>query len=266
MPAFNVIQQTFPDGTHRWKFFSFGMSVGDSLEKLATEAECCHEPGWTIERKEIENAKRAKQTVYELAKSNVDKWEWFVTLTFDPRLVHRDNYKECCAALRVLCRRLTSYGCYWLFVPERHKDGRNYHFHGIVGGDFPKVEAGLHGRKGHSVPTWNILDFPGFTTVQRVRSPARVATYITKYITKDLVHVVPKGCHRYLCSRNLLRPQVDYLSLSPLEFSCLVHYGEVPTEMGAGFDLDVALKDLRFVKKVPMYYQTRDNYMVIVED
>lgn len=153
MPAFNVVQQTFPDGSHRWKFFSFGMRVGDTIPD-ATPVE--HEPGWTVPRKEIENAKRAKQSVYELARSNVDKWEWFVTLTFDPLFVKRDSYPDCLSRVRELTKMLTRFGCSWLFVPEHHADGYSYHFHGLVGGKFPLVEAGLHGPSGNKVPTYNI--------------------------------------------------------------------------------------------------------------
>lgn len=263
MPAFNVIQQTFPDGSHRWKFFSFGMRVGDNIEQLfREEQESAHEPGWTIERKEKENAKRAKQVVYELARANVDKWDWFVTLTFDPTYVRRDDYADCLLHVRRLCHNLTRLGCSWLFVPEHHKDGYSFHFHGLVGGNFPMVEAGKHGWNGKAVDTWNLLDFPGYTSVQRVLDATRVSTYITKYITKDLVHVVPKGCHRYLHSRNLLRPEVDYFSMTSFEFSALVHYGELPESN----DIDANLSDMRFVKKVPMYYQTEDNFMYIVED
>lgn len=263
MPSFNVIQQTFPDGSHRWKFFSFAMRQGDILlDPLPSSSPPVHEPGWTIERKEKENAKRAKQVVYELARSNADKWDWFVTLTFDPNLVRRDDYVDCLRHVRSFTKDLTRLGCYWLFVPEHHKDGYSFHFHGLVGGDFPMVEAGYHGLRGKERLTWNLLDFPGHTTVQRVMDATRVSTYITKYITKDLVHVVPKGCHRYLHSRNLLRPEVDYYAMTPFEFSCLVHYGLVPDTD----DLETNLSDMRFVKLVPMYYQLSDNFMYIVED
>lgn len=263
MPYFNVIEQTFPDGSHRWKFFSFSMLVDSKLAVPPISRPPVHEPGWTIARKEIENASRAKQVVYELAKSNIDKWEWFVTLTFNPSLVRRNNYRDCLDCVRDFTKFLTSLGCYWLFVPEHHRDGYSYHFHGLVGGDFPMKEAGKHGRRGFEVDTWNIPYFPGYTSVQRVRDSTRVATYITKYITKDLVHLVPKGCHRYLCSRNLERPTTRYLSMTPREFSCMLRLGEIPPDD----DIENSIKEsARFYKKVPMRYQTEDNYMYIVED
>lgn len=263
MPVFNVIEQTFPDGRHRWKFFSFAMREGDKLPPRDNTAVPVHEPGWTIARKEEENAKRAKQTVYELARANVHRWDFFVTLTFDPKIVQRNNYKDCLRHVRDFTKFLTSIGCCWLFVPEHHKDGLSYHFHGLVGGDFPMSYGGKHGYRGSEVDTWNIPYFPGYTTVQRIRDSSRVATYITKYITKDLVHLVPKGCHRYLCSRNLERPTVLYHSMTPFDFACYVRLGEIPDTD----DIEQCLQhSSRFFKKVPMYYQLKDNFMYIVED
>lgn len=259
MPVFNVIEQVFPDGSHRWKFFSFAMREGDKLPPSHSE----HEPGWTVSRKEFENAKRAKQTVYELARANTHRWDWFVTLTFDPRFVRRNDYRDCLQHVRDFTKFLTSIGCCWLFVPEHHKDGFSYHFHGLVGGDFPMEYGGKHGRRGFEVDTWNIPYFPGYTTVQSIRDSTRVATYITKYITKDLVKLVPKGCHRYLCSRNLERPTTVYHSMTPFDFACYVRMGEVPPSD----DIESCLQQSsRFFKKVPMYYQLEDNFMYIVED
>lgn len=238
------------------------MHVGDEAPPFDFDDPPSHSTGWTIERKEKENAKRAKQSIYELARANSDKWEWFVTLTLDPRIVRRDDYKAVMQHIRKWCRSLTYRGCYWLFVPERHRDGKAYHFHGLVGGSFPMTYAGKHGYNGRQVDTWNVLGFPGFTSVQRVVNPSRVSTYITKYITKDLIHMVPKGCHRYLHSQNLSVPQVEYLSLTPLEFLSLLHDGLYPDTA----DLDRGLSDMRFVKKVPMYYQLPSNFMYLVED
>lgn len=263
MPVYNVIQQTFPDGSHRWKFFTNGLSRDYEIEEsFPTQKESSHEPGWTISRKEKENATRAKQTVYELARSNKDKWEWFVTLTFNPDLVRRWDYRHCYIQVRDLCDRLTSTGCVYLFVPEFHSDGKSYHFHGLVGGPMTLEYAGLHGPKGREVDTWNVPYFPGFTAVQRIQDPDRVCTYITKYITKDLVHVVPKGCHRYLRSRCLVRPVVEYLSMTKGEFATMVAQGEYHTDE----QFLEGIAKARYSKEVPMYYTLNTESMFIVED
>lgn len=265
MAVFNVIEYTFPDGSHRWKFFTCAQQCDYSVDSTPCDdddVESSNPPGWTIKRKEIENARRAKNTVYDLARSNAHRWTYFVTLTFDPLYVRRDDYRSCYREVRILCQRLTAAGCCWLFVPEHHKDGHSYHFHGLVGGEMELDYAGLHGLDGRKRPTYNIPYFPGFTSVQPVEDAARVSTYITKYITKDLVHLVPKGCHRYLRSRDLLRPEIVYRSMTPSEFTAMFNYGEY-------FDqehFEDGLAAARYVKKVPMYYRLNQEHMYIVED
>lgn len=265
MPVFTVIQQTFPDGSHRWKFFTYGQQVGQKLPPsgLCDESDSsANLPGWTIARKEIENARRAKQTVYELARSNIHRWQWFVTLTFNPAFVRRQDYFHCLEQVRILTTSLTRRGCCWLFVPEHHADGKSYHFHGLVGGDMLLEYGGKFGPPGRERDTYHIPWFPGFTSVQPVSDASRVCTYITKYITKDLVHLVPKGSHRYLYSRNLLRPETTYLNLTREEFCALVNRGEYfePDRFEEG------LSHARYVKKVPIYYTLNKECMYIVED
>lgn len=258
---FNVIQQTFPDGSHRWKFFTQSFTVGSVSDPFPSDTPS-HDPGWTVARKERENATRARQSVYDLARSNIDRWDWFVTLTFDPAWVDRQDYRSCLSRVRYLCDRLTRRGSVYLFVPELHRDGRSYHFHGLVGGWMPLEYAGYHGPSGRERPTYNIVGFPGFTAVQPISDPKRSATYITKYLTKELVSVVPKGCHRYVYSRSLSRPITERLSLTDVEFCALVNQGEYfPSSQ-----FEEGLSRARYVKKVPMYYQLGTESMYIVED
>lgn len=264
MALYNVIEYTFPDGSHRWKFFTYAQEVGYTTEEpIEIDEEVTpRPPGWTVKRKEIENARRAKQTVYELARSNADIWDWFVTLTFDPLYVRRQDYKSCLWEVRQLTRRLTSIGCQWLFVPEHHKDGKSYHFHGLVSGEMELDYAGEFGVGCKRRPTYHVPFFPGYTSVQPIEDSQRASVYITKYITKDLVHLVPKGCHRYLCSRSLLRPQVSYRLMEPIEFTAMLNYGEY-------FDSDHfedGLNNARYVKKIPVYYRLNKEFMYIVED
>lgn len=262
MPVYNVIQQTYPDGSHRWKYFTYGQLVGHTDEIVPDESTPTHEPGWTVARKEYENAARAKQVIYDLARSNKDRWDWFVTLTFNPMLVRRQDYRHCYKQVRELCQQLTRRGCCWLFVPEHHRDGQSFHFHGLVGGDMLLEYAGVYGPKGRERDTWHVPFFPGYTAVQRVQDSSRVCTYITKYITKDLVHLVPKGCHRYLRSRDLLRPETEYLSMQPGEFATMVSMGEYHTDD----EFDKGLSNARYVKVVPIRYTLNTERMYIVED
>lgn len=266
MAVFNVIQYTFPDGSHRWKFFTYGQQVGTKLEPEPFDEDeqlsLFHEPGWTVKRKEIENARRAKQAVYEIARCNSDIWQWFVTLTFDPLYVNRQDYSSCLRIVREFTKSLTDRGCRWLFVPEHHKDGKSFHFHGLVSGEMELVYAGEFGLGSKRRPTYNIPFFPGYTSVQPIEDSRKSSVYITKYITKDLVHLVPKGCHRYLHSRSLLRPEVTYHSMTQSEFTAMLNFGEY-------FDsehFEDGLNGARYFKKVPMYFKLNNEFMYIVED
>lgn len=44
-----------------------------------------------------------------------------------------------------------------------------------------------------------------------IKDPQRVATYIAKYLTKDIS--VPKGRKCYWASRSLAKPTVDYVDM-----------------------------------------------------
>lgn len=47
----------------------------------------------------------------------------------------------------------------------------------------------------------------GLTTATKIADTEKVSNYITKYITKESVRM-SKGRHRYLCSKNLTKPQI----------------------------------------------------------
>ena len=67
---------------------------------------------------------------------------------------------------------------------------------------------------------YNVRNFKyGHTTATRISDPTRAATYIAKYLTKDIQ--VPKGRKRYWASRNLRRPTEERLQMTAEE------YGEI---------------------------------------
>ena len=126
--------------------------------------------------------KRAVNQVYDLARAN--HFDWFITLTFNPDIVDRTNYDECAKLIVLFTKKLRRNGNAYIIVPELHSDGKSYHFHGLVQG-----ELDLTHWKGE-VYNLNSFEF-GYTTAMEIRDPARVATYIAKYLTKELS--VPKG-------------------------------------------------------------------------
>lgn len=149
---------------------------------------------------------RTKQMIHYLTRSNF--YQWFVTWTFDPDKVDSFDYAACARHLSdwLSNAKKRCPGMRYIVVPERHKSGR-YHFHGLLSDcdDLGFVDSG-HRSKGDII--YNIGSYKlGFTTATRVKDMGRVARYILKYITKDMVGLT-KGRKRYWASRNLLRAPI----------------------------------------------------------
>ena len=154
---------------------------------------------------------RTKNRIYYLARSN--KWDWFVTLTFNPEKVNSFDYVECVKYLSKWlnnCKRKAS-DMKYLVVPEKHKSGR-YHFHALFADcDALKfADSGKRDKSGKII--YNIGSYKlGFTTATRVENCEKVSKYISKYVTKDLC-CLASGKKRYWASRNLAEaPQHDFL-------------------------------------------------------
>lgn len=151
---------------------------------------------------------RTKQTIRDIVLCN--DFELFVTFTFDPAKVDRYNYHACSYKMRVWLhhqrdlanRRGKDFK--YLIIPERHKDGA-IHFHALLSGYSSTLhDSGL--RTQELRPIYNVTSFrSGFTTAVFVDSKDGVSSYITKYITKELLHEFKK--QRFFCSQGLIRPR-----------------------------------------------------------
>lgn len=186
----------------------------------------------------VSSVNRTKQAVYSICRSNA--WEWFATLTFDPEKVDSADYDACVAALHdwlKYIRKNYAPGLKYVLVPELHSDGRKYHFHGLFSstGNLVFTYSGII-RNG--VKIYNLKQYKkGFSTFSAVRDSRKAASYITKYITKDLCSVI-KGRKRYWCSRNLDSPSVVLADF---------HDDEIP------FLLD-SFGELAYAKKLDQQY------------
>lgn len=148
-----------------------------------------------------QNVNRARTSIHDIVASN--DFQYFVTLTISPKAkINRYNYDECAKALSIwLKHHLDRY----ILVPEKHKD-KAYHFHLLA--DIP--EDFLTHYKGS---IYNIKKYKyGFSTAIKIKkkSSPRIANYIRKYITKELVSTVGKNRRRYWASKNLTKTQIDY--------------------------------------------------------
>lgn len=170
-------------------------------------------------RSEQVSVNRSIQTIYKYAQAN--SWEYFVTLTFARDAgVDVYNYSDCVKKLtkwlnnqRRKCPDLK-----YLFVPEMHKDGA-FHFHGLIancdGLTFSDSERVAIGNKAYKrtkenqhFPTiYNMDNWKyGWSTATAVVSSCKSASYICKYITKDLVQGIGKR-RRFYPSNNLDLPE-----------------------------------------------------------
>lgn len=147
-----------------------------------------------------------------------NSFRWFVTLTFNPEKVDSSDYETAKTTLLKWCRRMRDkYRQFdYLIIPELHQSGA-VHFHGLLG-DIPAhfVEAAnpktgkpiiRHNRQVYNLTEWEY----GFSDCEEIESPERAASYITKYVTADLL--TDKKMYnkkRYFNSQGLAKPAVTY--------------------------------------------------------
>ena len=164
------------------------------------------------------NLSRAKARVQELALCN--QWDWFATFTLDGAKYQRDDldrYRADLAQWLRNQRRLHGGDVRYLIIPEQHKDGA-WHMHGLLSGmpaerlrPFDRSEVLPYAILAELDKGNQVYDWPGYrrkfgwVTLTRVRDKNRVASYITKYVTKSLTADtgVAAGKHLYYASRGL---------------------------------------------------------------
>lgn len=213
----------FPDGTEQHFVYADTVNGHKKVKLPSTDENNLSQVKSCIERKEIDNQKRARQEVFDLCRAN--KFDFFITLTFNPLLLDSYDYDLCVVALRKFTRWLTDHECQYIIVPEQHQSGR-WHFHGLVKGDL-KLQQAYNSSTGKKIrDLYNIYNYElGFSTASYIKDSAKVSTYITKYLSKAMI--VPKGRKRYWCSHNLVRPRVETeeVDINPyMLLSCLSSY------------------------------------------
>lgn len=163
----------------------------------------------TPEEKEFDkqrNLWKVKTKIKDYCLSNQFTFFWNITFATD-----RYDYAEAFDRMgRWLRKMRDKYGKFdYIFIPETHKDGA-IHFHGVTGGFGGRIVDSGRKRKGvklFNCPEWEY----GFTELTAIRSREKCASYITKYVTKEMQNsIVGKGKKKYWCSRGLRLPAVTY--------------------------------------------------------
>lgn len=180
-----------------------------------------------FERSAQVSINRTKNAIFSIARSN--RWEYFFTLTFNPKKVDSKVYEIVSSKLSIWLNNLKKRyapDLKYLFVPEFHLDGQKLHFHGLVSniGDIPLQDSGKvslgkyvfdkermpNGTTIYNLPKWHF----GWSTATKIRDSKRASSYIVKYVTKDL-RTLTRNKRRYLASNNLDMPIETYCKLSP---------------------------------------------------
>lgn len=174
--------------------------------------------GTVNENKINESILRSKSKIFELAFCN--PWDWFFTGTINPNKQDRTDlelfHKQLTQWLRDYNKKY-KLNIKFLFVPEKHKDGKSWHIHGFIYG-LPvghlvqfrvgdKMGKGLADKvmQGDIVYNWQAyFNRFGFCDLEPIRNHEAVSKYVTKYINKELANSVTElNAHTYYHSRGL---------------------------------------------------------------
>lgn len=153
-------------------------------------------------------------------------FQFFVTFTIDPQKGNSLDYDTAKSILLKWCetQRKMKGKFDYIFIPEFHKSGR-VHFHGVLGNcNFELIEAvnpktgkvlKRNGRQVYNLPVWKY----GFTDVEIIEDKERTSSYMTKYVTKELMSNKEMfGKKRYFPSRGLKVPEITFENRASDEF------------------------------------------------
>lgn len=189
------------------KDFSF-KRCGSIFEKDDAEEESEFTEESPLER----SVRRTKKRVRDYILCN--SFTIFVTFTFrDNRYDIEEKRRQMSNWLKNQQKRNGNFK--YIAIPERHADGA-LHFHALLT-DYPgKISAAMNPKTGRPLSKYGqqVYYFPeytlGFSNFRLVNSSIedhiKVATYVSKYITKDMP--IFKGKKRYFCSQGLDTPRL----------------------------------------------------------
>lgn len=197
------------------------------------------------------NIIRARSKILDYSFNN--DFQYFLTATISSSFDRSDLnsfIKRVTRCFRELRQKYNN-DLYYIIIPELHKDKKNWHLHGLIGGaccdlDIYKNKYGYY--------SLGCLDKIGFNSLSKIKCKDACNVYITKYITKNLAFGRCKNEHLFYTSHNL-------------------HTGnklpliKIDSELISNFDFDfssdnIKLKkyfDLDFVTKLLQnYYKNKD--------
>lgn len=175
--------------------------------------------------------KRALDNLFGYALCNF--WKYFVTLTFSPSFVNRDNDEDIKYHWQLFRQKLQYYfnDVTILAVPERHPTSGNLHLHCLVGScdltPYLKIAYNPHTNKpiksnGRQVYNLSLFDF-GFSTVVKCDSnQLKIVNYLTKYIIKDF-GTIGYNKKSYFRTNNLFFKNKEYQFIKDKDITSFIN-------------------------------------------
>lgn len=218
---YNCRVKTYPDGRQNIVCFSRAIFNPEKWESyddwLDNNKENEHYESIRIMTEDgirVDNLKRAKEKVFDIAFENINLWKYMVTLTLDKKKIDRYNAeivnKKFDNWLRnSVYRKEINY----LLVAEPHKDGA-IHFHGLLSDGLKYRSLGKKDKNGRLI--YVIDDYP-FGAARAVPiddgTASNCCKYITKYMTKDFIKIFG---NMYWAGGKLLTREVktEYMNVS----------------------------------------------------
>ena len=183
--------------------------------------------GWTdeeIKERDLENLDRSSRRSKREIRNHIlnNKHTHFVTLTYDLKKypTNEKRFNRMKTVLKALKRKYGKID--YCLVPEFHEEGESaglIHWHGamnLTGFDLTRATnfhtgKELFDKQGRKLFNLDYWDSTGLSTLSEIDSTRKIASYVTKYITKNIESVVGKGQKKYWSSRGE-KPVKRYLS------------------------------------------------------
>jgi len=214
-----VLQKYTPDYYKLVRFKKLKRSAGFELPHDKEKS-----PKGSVNDEKLQNnVRRAKEKIFEYAMCN--DWDYFCTFTINGKKHSRDNLNS---FYKIFSQWLKNFQkkngkVTYLFVPELHLDGQNWHFHGLIKFDNEnilkpfdylnkvkynaKTRTKLKDLFEHGFLNWEEYENKfGFCSFGVIKDKEKVSNYIKKYITKNITdghNNIKKNCKLYYCSKGL---------------------------------------------------------------
>lgn len=137
----------------------------------------------------IRSVRRSRTVISDYILSN--DFEMFVTFTFNPKKVNRYDLNACYLKMQSWLwrqQKKSNNEMKYIIVPEKHKDGA-IHFHAVMSnypGLIKKTNVIQNNRRVYNLTSFRF----GFSNMQYLDDDKqKVASYVCKYITKDMITV-----------------------------------------------------------------------------